>query len=55
MWVGQPREVSESSGVSAPLPQPSFWAATLECGPYFDDWTQYDAIHVYHQSIVPGT
>jgi hypothetical protein len=32
---------------------PTFWAAMLQCDPYFADWSTYDAVHVHDQSIVP--
>ena len=57
MWVGPPTSVSENSGVVSPgdaPASPTFWAATLQCEPFFADWTQFDTIHVYHERIIPG-
>ncbi len=58
-WVGPPQAITEASGSNGippnPNPPPHFWAATLQCGtPYYDDWTQYGIVHVYHDGIVPG-
>lgn len=53
MWVGEPQPVSESPSNSGSTPPPTFLAATLQCEPYLDDWTVYDSVHVYDQSIVP--
>jgi hypothetical protein len=53
MWVGQPRQVTEQSGNSGSTPPPTFWAATLQCDPYFTVWSTYGAVHVYGESIVP--
>jgi hypothetical protein len=60
-WVGQPRLVSEISGQGNDSP-PNFWAATLQCDPFWVDWTAYadeqhpdGVIHVYGQDVVPGT
>jgi len=52
-WVGEPRRVTEASGSADPTPEPAFWAASLQCDPHFTDWSIYEAIHVYHSSVVP--
>ncbi len=52
-WVGPPQPVAEDSGTSGPG-TPGFWPATLQCDPYFTDWSVYDSVHVYEQSIVPS-
>jgi hypothetical protein len=57
MWVGAPQEVSENAGVVDPesAPQwPTFMAATLQCDPYFADWSAYDTVSVYCEAIVPA-
>lgn len=65
MWVGQPEETCENSGqgIDVPAPQdcapvvgpsPTLWSATLQCEPYYADWTAYGTVNVYHASIVPG-
>lgn len=57
MWVGAPREVSEKSGNVDPSSAPgwpTFTAATLQCEPYFRDWSAFATVHVYHEGIVPG-
>ncbi len=55
MWVGEPREVSENGASEDPLPGfPNFWAATLECSPYYTDWSTLGTVHVYHEGIVPA-
>ncbi len=57
MWVGGPGQVCESSGEAGPCSdEPEFWAAPLECNADFSaDWTQYDAVHVYHELVVPDS
>ncbi len=52
-WVGSPGLVAEDSGTSGPG-TPGFYAAGLQCDPYFTDWSVYDSVHVYDQSIVPS-
>ena len=53
-WVGPPQRVTESSGsANPPPPQPSFWAATLQCQPYYTDWPT--TLHVYDEGIVPDS
>ena len=55
MWVGEPTQVCELSGEDIPCPErPEFWAAPLQCTPYFTDWTPYDSIKVFGQWIIPG-
>ncbi len=54
MWVGPPRDVSESGGANSPLPAPASKMATLQCTPHFMDWFTVGAVHVYHEGIVPG-
>ena len=56
LWLGQPTEVTDRSGVVDPLMaegHPTFWAATLQCDPFYADWSQYGTVHVYHESIIP--
>ncbi len=64
MWVGEPSEFCENAGQSDPpvggcgqapgLTNLSFPAATLQCEPYYTDWSIYDLVHVWHEAIVPG-
>ena len=54
MWVQEPSEVTESSGLTGNAPPPTYWAATLDCEPAFMDWSVYDRVDVYDASIVPG-
>ncbi len=54
MWVGAPREVTESPGSSASTPAPTFTAAPLVCDPYYADWGSVDVLHVYDKAVVPG-
>ena len=56
MWVGKPREVSENAGRVDPggAPAwPSFMSATLQCKPFFTDWSPFGVVHVYHEAIIP--
>ena len=55
-WLGEPREITELSGIVEPAMAdgwPTFWAATLQCEPFYTDWSQYGTVHVYHESIIP--
>lgn len=63
LWVGEPREICENSGKGpetapedcpAALPTTTFWAAALQCEPYYTDWSVYDNVHVHHATVVPG-
>ena len=55
MWVGEPRDVSENGGAVDPLPGfANFKAATLQCQPFFTDWSTLGTVHVSHEGIVPG-
>ena len=64
MWVGEPHEYCENSGQEVPPPQGcgpapglenlTFMAATLECEPYYTDWTTVGPVSVHHTAIVPG-
>jgi hypothetical protein len=66
MWVGPPEEFCENSGQDVPPPGGcgpawapggpplTMWAANLQCQPYYTDWGVADAIHAYHEIIVPG-
>jgi hypothetical protein len=54
-FVTEPVRLTEASG-SDGTAEPAAWAATLECTPtpFYADWSVYDAVHVYHDSIVPS-
>ncbi|UCC32381.1 MAG: hypothetical protein JSU86_08885 [Phycisphaerales bacterium] len=60
MFVGPPEEFCENSGKAKPpgcpnaQPANTFWASTLECEPYFTDWSELGVIHVYHEGIIPN-
>jgi hypothetical protein len=63
-WVGEPREYCENADQAEPpdggcgpapgLASRTFWAATFQCTPSYTDWSVYDTVHVYHESVVPG-
>ncbi len=63
-WVGEPREYCENADQAEPpdggcgpapgLASRTFWAATFQCTPSYRDWSVYDTVHVYHESVVPG-
>lgn len=48
-WVGPPQSHTE-----APVDPTSFVAATLQCDPYFHDWSADGLVHIYGAEIVPG-
>jgi hypothetical protein len=54
MWVQEPFTVAEASGSSAPLPEPTFWAAELGCTPHFRDWSGFGTIDAYDAGIKAG-
>ncbi|UCC29690.1 MAG: hypothetical protein JSU86_15980, partial [Phycisphaerales bacterium] len=68
MWVQQPEEFCENAGVVSPpcpdaSPRNTWLGAALGCDPWFDDFYAMthdaegnivDAIHVYHEGIIPG-
>ncbi|MFQ5495646.1 MAG: hypothetical protein ACE5EX_09735, partial [Phycisphaerae bacterium] len=57
MWVTQPQDVSENSGVILPVNAPNFAtlkAATLDCSPFAMDWSALGVIHISHNAIIPG-
>ena len=63
MWVGQPQTYCENSGQreppaegcgSAPGLSREFLASTLQCEPYYADWSQFETVHVFHEAIIPG-
>ncbi len=55
LWVGDPRDVSENGGAVDPIVGfPNFKAATLQCQPFFTDWSALGTVHVFHEGIVPG-
>ncbi len=60
LYVQQPEVYCENAGTSQQIPCPDdagglpqtwFWGATVGCDPWWDDWTQYDVVHVYHEGI----
>lgn len=57
LWVGPPVETSElpARGFNVPpTGEAVFWAATLQCEPSYRDWSQFAAVHVHDQVIVPS-
>lgn len=54
MWVGPPFPVTEASGESGDAPEPTFLAATLQCQPYYTNWSQLGVVHVYDSGVLPG-
>ena len=55
MWVGEPGPITEAAGSDASGPPPCFTGATLQCGPFYTDWSAYDRVDVYHDAIMPGS
>ena len=55
LWVGGVASINENSGtVEAQSELNSFTGATLQCQPFYTDWTALGMIHVSYQGIVPG-
>ncbi len=55
MWIGAASDVSENSGfISAVGGFPDFKAATLQCTPFFADFSALGTIQVFHQNLIPG-
>ncbi len=56
MWVGLPQTVSENSGVVDPAlapGSPTYLTATLQCEPYYTDWSGTGTIHLAHEILAP--
>jgi hypothetical protein len=61
MFVGPPAVYCENAGTSqgtcpsqaGGLP-PEFLGATLQCEPYFTDWSTLGVVHVFHEGIIPA-
>ena len=53
-WVGEPFPVSEVSGSGGLAPAPTFWAARLQCDPFYTDWTTYDCVSAHDPGILPS-
>jgi hypothetical protein len=53
MWVGDPVDVSEVSGIADDTP-PTFRLATLQCEPHWADWASAGPVFVTGEQIVPG-
>lgn len=49
-WVGAPRAYAEASGASG-----VFYAASLQCSPYYHDWGALGLVHVTGSEIVPSS
>ncbi|RME37399.1 MAG: hypothetical protein D6788_09535 [Planctomycetota bacterium] len=57
MWVGPPQAVSENAGTVDPAQggrSGVFLASTLQCDPFFADWSSFGTVEVSHALIVPG-
>ena len=54
LWVGPTSLVSEAGANVAPTEGfPDFTAATLQCAPFYADWSSLGTIHVFHEGVVP--
>ncbi len=65
MWVGEPSKICENSGQGLEMRAPegcgpapglspeTFWSATLQCQPYYTDWSAQGAVYVFHRAVVP--
>ena len=62
MWVGEPAVYCENSGLALEPPGGcpfagglplTFVAATLQCDPFFMDWSTVGVFHVYHEGVIP--
>lgn len=49
-WVGPPVEHPQTS-----LPLPTYFAAQLQCEPYFADWSAFPEISIYGDAVVPDS
>lgn len=49
-WLGPPVQYVEAS--STPIP---FWVSTLQCVPFYTDWSLYGTVHVNGREIVPSS
>jgi len=59
MWVAEPTTYCENAGKRTPpcptvQPSSEFTGATLQCEPYYMDWSGLEDVHVYHEGIIPG-
>ena len=55
LWLGAPSESSENGGSNVPISGfGTYYAATLQCDPLFQDWTPFGLIEALHTMIVPG-
>lgn len=56
MWVGEPRVISDNSGIIEPN-VPPLWpttaVASLQCDPVFTNFAAFDKVHVWDRLIVP--
>lgn len=48
-WVGPPAVYNDIA------PGATFSAASLQCDPYFTDWSTWDELYVYGAAVVPGS
>ncbi len=58
LWVGSPFEVTENSGRGRPEEAPGYptaWIATLQCEPYYTDWSAYPTVQVTGNWLLPGS
>ncbi|MFQ5494509.1 MAG: galactose oxidase-like domain-containing protein, partial [Phycisphaerae bacterium] len=60
MWVGQPQPFCENGGINAPPVggcgpgQSPSWGSTLQCTPFFTDWSTFGTVYVFHANLVPN-
>jgi subtilisin family serine protease len=54
LWVGMPREVTESPGSADPTPPPASWVASLSETPVYRDWGSIDEVFVYGKAVLPS-
>ncbi len=52
LWVGPPREYPEEDSSD---PSRTFTGASLQCEPYFHDWSTLDVLQVFGAEITPGS
>ena len=55
MWVGEPFEISENGHSLGPaIPgYDDFLVASLQCDPFFADWSQYGEVQVFDYNVIP--
>ena len=55
LWVGPPRDISQHGASIDPIKNfTNFKAASLQCSPYFAEFSAFGTIEVLHEVIVPN-